>query len=141
MSTDGRALIENLYAKVLSSSGSTSGDVAAEAERILADDWRSVGNYTGQNKDRAAFTKQMLGFLQLIPDLHWKIEEIIEAGDRYVVRSRASGTPKGALFGVEPSGKKFEIMTMDIHTIRNGRVAITYHVEDWATALAQLRAK
>ena len=128
-------LVEALYAKVLTAGGSIDA-----GNEILADDWASIGGYDGSKKDRAAFLKQVAGFMDRIPDLAWRVEEVIASGDRYVVRSRATGTPRGAFFGVPPSGKKFEIMTIDIHTVRGGRIAQTFHVEDWAGALAQLRA-
>ncbi len=137
-------LVRALYTKVLTHGGSLAGDASerrrdSEAEKLLADDWVSIGTYDGAKKDRTAFLKQVGGFMELIPDLAWRIEEVIASGDRYVVRSRATGTPRGAFFGVPPSGKKFDIMTIDIHTVRDGRIAQTYHVEDWATALGQLR--
>src|SRR5262245_56741547 len=138
MSDDSRAMLEAFYSKILSAGGSA--NVMADGRKFLAPSWSSIGNYTGQNKDRTAFLKQMTGFTQLVPDLQWKIEEVISAGDRHVVRSRATGTPRGPFMGVEPSpGKKFDMMTIDIHTVKNGQVVATYHVEDWATALGQLR--
>lgn len=136
-SGEDRGLIESFYAKVLTAGGSA--DPAGEAERILAPEWRSIGNYSGQDKDRATFLKQVGGFFALMPDLTWKIEEIISSGDRHVVRSRAKGTPKGPFMGMETNGKGFEIMTIDIHTVQGGKVIRTHHVEDWAGAMGQLR--
>ncbi len=57
----------------------------------------------------------------------------------FVVRGRASGTPQGPLFGVD--GKGFDIMSIDIHRVQDGRIVESYHVEDWAGALRQLSAK
>ncbi len=62
-------------------------------------------------------------------------------GDRIIVRSEASGTPAGPFFGVPPTGKSFKIMTIDIHTIKDGKAITAHHVEDWAGALRQLQAK
>ena len=39
------------------------------------------------------------------------------------------------------SGKSFRIMAIDIPTIRDGKIARTYHLENWLSALGQLRAK
>lgn len=71
----------------------------------------------------------------------WKVEEMIQAGNRVIVRGRATGTPKGPLFGVDGKGKSFMIMSIDIHTLENGKIAKTYHIEDWAGALRQLKGK
>ena len=62
-------------------------------------------------------------------------------GNRIIVRSVASGTPVGPFFGVPPSGKTFKIMTIDIHTIIDGKAITAHHVEDWAGALRQLSTK
>jgi predicted ester cyclase len=133
-----RALIESLYADVFSRTSAP--EMLEQLNVKLAAGWESIGDYTGAKKTREQFGAQLRGFGGLIPDLTWKIEELIEAGERFVVRGRASGTPTGVFFGVEPRGKRFEIMSMDIHTVANGLVARTYHVEDWAGALRQLTA-
>ena len=56
------------------------------------------------------------------------------------VRSEASGTPAGALFGVQPRGKSFKVMAIDIHSFKGGKAVSTHHVQDWARALRQLSA-
>ncbi len=132
-------LVQSFYAQVLSST--TAADLAERMTQALAPAWESIGDYTGAKKNRDQFTAQLKGFGKLIPDLTWKIEELIEAGDRVVVRGRASGTPVGELFGVPPSGRRFEIMSVDLHTVEGGKIARTYHVEDWAGALRQLSSK
>jgi predicted ester cyclase len=132
-----RAVVEGFYVRVLSST--TAPDLTERMSQALAPNWESIGDYTGAKKSREQFAGQLQGFGKLIPDLTWKIEELIEAGDRIIVRGRATGTPVGELFGVPPSGKKFEIMSVDIHTLEGGKIVRTYHIEDWAGALRQLR--
>ena len=136
---DDRTVVESFYSKLLNVGGSSDPD--SDAKAILADNWASIGDYSGKSKDRATFVKQVAGFMKLMPDMTWKVEEILQSGNRVVVRGRAKGTPTGPFFGVEPSGKTFEIMSIDVHTVEGGRIVRTYHVEDWAGALAQLRAK
>jgi predicted ester cyclase len=63
------------------------------------------------------------------------------AGDRVVVRGEVTGTPAGELFGVPHTGRSFSIMAVDIQTIRDGKIAKTYHMENWLSALNRLRAK
>ncbi|MCU4653253.1 ester cyclase [Roseibacterium sp. SDUM158016] len=80
---------------------------------------------------------------QVVPDLTWEPQEIIETGDnRFVVRGLARGTPVGPFFGVDPAtGRSFEIMSIDIVTVEDGRIAHVYHLEDWTGAIAQLTAE
>ena len=134
----GRALVEGFYRDVLSKT--SAGDLSERMSKALAPGWESIGDYTGAKKNREQFGAQLAGFGKLIPDLTWKIEELIDAGDRIIVRGRASGTPVGELFGVPPSGKRFEIMSVDVHTVANGQIQRTFHVEDWAGALRQLKS-
>jgi hypothetical protein len=49
--------------------------------------------------------------------------------------------PSGELFGVPHGGKSFRIMAVDIQTIRDGKIAKTYHLENWLSAIGQLRGK
>lgn len=133
-----RAAVEAFYTELLNAIGPK--DKAAVAARVLAADWKSIGDYSGKTNSPEGLTKMLTGFHQLMPDLTWKIEEILQSGNRFVVRGRASGTPKGPLFGVDGKGKSFTIMYIDIHTVRDGKIIESYHVEDWAGALRQLSA-
>jgi len=67
--------------------------------------------------------------------MKFDVKEVIVAGDRVIVRGEVTGTPAGDLFGVPHSGKSFRIMAIDIQTIRDGKIARTYHVENWLSAL------
>jgi predicted ester cyclase len=137
-SANDRAVVEAFYTQLLSASGAR--DKMAAAEGILAPGFHSIGDYSGKLKSREELAKQLQGFNQLVPDLTWKIEEILQTGNRYTVVSRASGTPKGPMFGVDGKGKSFVIMTIDVHEVVNGKIVKVLHVEDWAGALRQLTA-
>ena len=42
--------------------------------------------------------------------------------------------------GLPTDGSKaFSIMTIDIHTVENGKISKVYHLEDWGTAMKQLK--
>ncbi|MEM6723597.1 MAG: nuclear transport factor 2 family protein [Bacteroidota bacterium] len=100
--------------------------------------------YASTNSTGAKNAEQLMGqlefFWQLIPDLKWEIQDIIQEGDQYVVRSKATGTPNGDFMGIPTDGSKaFSIMTIDIHQMKDGQFLNTHHVEDWATAFQQLK--
>lgn len=80
---------------------------------------------------------------QVVPNLEWEPQDIVDLGDgRFVVRSLFRGTPVGPFFGVDPAtGKSFEAMSIDIVTVEDGRITLTYHLEDWTGAIAQLSAE
>lgn len=135
---DGKATVQTFY-DLLSNPGSET-HVAAFSE-ATSEGWESIGDYSGKNKSRGAFIGQMGFFSQLIPDLGWSVQAMHQDGDFVTVRSRATGTPTGPFFGVDGEGRSFDILTIDIHELENGVIVRTYHVEDWAGALQQLRGQ
>jgi predicted ester cyclase len=78
------------------------------------------------------------GIGTVIPDLRWTIEEIHTVDDKIVVRSEACGTPVRDLYGVKPTGKPFRTMSIDLFTVRAGKLASAYHVENWMGAVEQI---
>ncbi len=76
--------------------------------------------------------------LDAIPDLKWEIKEVLVSGNRAIVRGEATGTPVGNFMGAVTSGRSFKLMSIDVHTIEDGKIARTYHVEDWQGAFRQL---
>lgn len=133
-----KSVVEPFYA-FLSNPASNAHAIAARAS--LSDNWQSIGDYSGTTKSPDAFVKQIGGFGKLIPDMNWEMVEVIEVGDQVIVRGRATGTPQGPMFGVDGQGRSFDIMSIDIHTVKDGKIATSYHVEDWAGALRQLSGK
>lgn len=137
MHTDARSLIAPFYDAL---NNPAAKDVAALVTSVAAPEWRSYASET-QSKSREEFIAQAIGFGKLIPDLAWTIKEVLVAGDRIVVRSEATGTPAGDFFGVPHTGRSFRIMTIDIHTVADGRLVAAHHVEDWAGAIRQLSGR
>ena len=118
------------------------GDVKAIQEQVLTADYESCSGYLpGECWDRDTSIKVVGNFANSIPDMKFEIKEMLVAGDRVIVRGEVSGTPAGDLFGVSHTGKSFKIMAIDIQTIKDGKIAKTFHMENWLTALGQLRAK
>ena len=134
---DSKTVVQTFY-DLLSNPSSKSHVNAFKA--IVADNWESISDYSGKNKSCDDFLEQVEYFATLIPDLNWAVEEMLQKGNRVIVRSRATGTPNGELFGVDGKGKSFEILTIDIHTLEGGKLIQSYHVEDWKGAINQLSA-
>jgi ketosteroid isomerase-like protein len=118
------------------------GDVKAIQEQVLTADYESCSGYLpGECWGRDTSIKVVGNFANSIPDMKFEIKEMLVAGDRVIVRGEVSGMPAGDLFGVPHTGKSFKIMAIDIQTIKDGKIAKTFHIENWLSALGQLRAK
>lgn len=129
--------IRNMYSKAFSvNTETTSTDVLSV---ILSDDFESVTSQV--TKPKGALIGQVAGFWKLIPDMRWEPQEIIVVGNKTIVRSIASGTPCGPFMGLETDGSKsFRIDTIDIHEFNEqGQIFRVNHVEDWASAIKQLK--
>jgi len=117
------------------------GNVRAIQEQMLTEDYESCAGYLpGECWNRETSIKMVSNFASSIPDMKFDTGEMLVAGDRVIVRGEVTGTPSGDLFGVPHAGKSFRIMAVDIQTIRDGKIAKTSHMENWLSAIGQLRA-
>jgi predicted ester cyclase len=78
--------------------------------------------------------------LKSVPDLKWEIKDVLVAGNVVTVRGEATGTPSGDFFGAAHTGKSFKVMSIDVHTVEDGKMVRSYHIEDWIGAVRQLSA-
>ncbi|MBA2571263.1 MAG: ester cyclase, partial [Chloroflexi bacterium] len=54
------------------------------------------------------------------------------------VRWTATGAHTGSFMGIPPTGNRFTIAGIDIHSVREGRLAEHWHVVDQLALLQQL---
>lgn len=137
MSTTDLDVVKAFYSHLLSAAGEVNED-----KLFAVFDKDVVSTPTppmGPGADGILKTLQYFG--QVVPDLQWKPQEILQDGNRYTVRSTFTGTPVGPFLGVDPAtGKSFEAMSIDILVVEKGRIVQTYHLEDWTSVIAQLSA-
>jgi steroid delta-isomerase-like uncharacterized protein len=65
-------------------------------------------------------------FTSSFPDLHHEIVDLVAEGDKVAVRFNVTGTHKGELQGIPPTGKKVSFIAMDFITLIDNKIA-----EDW----------
>ena len=107
-------------------------------DRILAEQWVDIPPAPGQLPGPAG-AKQILTELRTaFPDLTIEIRDVVEQGNKVVVRSEIAGTQRGPFLGRAAKGRKLKIQAIDIHEFQNGKIVRTWHSEDWMTGLHQL---
>ncbi|HSY07813.1 MAG TPA: ester cyclase [Steroidobacteraceae bacterium] len=112
-------------------------DVAALLAKAAAPDYRSYStNEDWLTRDQLAEVFETLG--AAVPDLRWTIKDVLAVGDQIVVRGEMTGTPTGELFGTRPTGKGFRSMSIDLFTVKSGKLSSAYHVENWVRAMQQI---
>lgn len=107
-------------------------------EKILAPNWVDIPSppNTPHGPEAAKATMAML--VTVFPDFDIKIEDIIQDGNKVVVRSTITGTQRQAFAGLPATGRSMKIQAVDIHEIENGKIIRTWHTEDWMTGLREL---
>ncbi|MEY9894462.1 putative ester cyclase [Catenulispora sp. MAP12-49] len=114
-------------------------NVSALLAQACNDDYRSYHtNEEFLTRDRLADVFKGMG--EAVPDLAWEVVDIHVVDDMMVVRGRATGTPVKEFWGAAPTGRSFTTMAIDVFTVRDGKLAKGYHIENWMTALQQLAA-
>lgn len=114
-------------------------DVSALLAQACHDDYRSYHtNEEFVTRDQLADVFRTMG--ETIPDLAWEVVDIAVLGEMIIVRGEATGTPVAEFWGAAPTGKSFRTMAIDLFIVRDGRLAKGYHIENWMTALEQLKA-
>jgi hypothetical protein len=114
---DLESVVLPFYTHALTVNSSTTS--TAVLEKILAEDFQSVNGQ--ETKSKAVLIKQVEFFWKLIPDLAWTPADVLVDGNKVVVRSVATGKPRGAFMGLELDGTRaFRIDTIDILDCNGG---------------------
>jgi predicted ester cyclase len=115
-------------------------DVSALLAQATNADYRSCSTLTDcLDRDTLATVFRAIG--KMVPNLSWTIQDLWVTGDRIVVLGEASGTPTETFFGVEPTGRSFKTISLDLFTVKNGKLSSAYHVENWVGAIAQVKGE
>ena len=131
-----RAAVAPFYQALNAEFAKDSPDLVKQA---TAPEWVSCRSNEGCNS-RNEVIAGIGAQLKSVPDLKWQIKDVLVSGDQVIVRGEATGTPAGEFFGAPHTGKSFKIMSIDVHTLRDGKMVRSYHIEDWIGAVRQLNA-
>lgn len=114
-----------------------------EVRKSISTKWKS---FSANTKDAYKGLDDNLKFLggpvrAMIPNLKWEIKDLMVSGDTIIIRGEATGTPAGKnFFGADiQGGKSFRIMSIDMHKVKDGQIVKSYHIEDWFSAINQVR--
>lgn len=110
-------------------------------ERLLTEDWTEHEPVSPDQAPGPHGYKPIVAKVrQMMPDIGFDIEAFVVEGDMVAVRSRLSATHTVEAFGLKPTGKRFSILTMDMHRFEGDRIAQTWHVENWLDMFRQVGA-
>jgi len=107
-------------------------------DRILSKDWVDIPPAPNQPPGPPGAKQILMELTTAFPDLDIKIEDVLQDGNKVVVRSKISGTQRGGLMGFPVKNRKMSIQAVDIHEFKHGKIVRTWHTEDWLTGFHQL---
>lgn len=117
----------------------SSGDVGL-ADEVLASDWEDIPLPPGTGRGPDGYKRTVAYLRGVFPDLDVTVEDVVVSGERAAVRSVARGTHSGEILGVPATGRRVEFRAFDFHRLEGGRIAQSWHLEDYLGLLEQLGA-
>ncbi|MFI5933840.1 ester cyclase [Actinoplanes sp. NPDC051494] len=131
---DPETLVRRFYAAM------TTGDVS-DAGDYLAGDWQDVPLPVGTPAGIDGYRGTVAFLRSAFPDLDARIEDVVVSGDRVAVRVLATGTHRGEILGIAPTGRTVAFRAFDFHQIKDDKIISTWHLEDFLGLRLQLEAE
>lgn len=96
----------------------------------------SIGRMVAGRGGLVGYMKHMQG---IFPDLYNTIEALVAENDHVAVQLSYSGTHRGEIFGIAPTGRRIRYSGVGIFQIAEDRIAEGWVLGDLANLLLQLR--
>jgi predicted ester cyclase len=87
-----------------------------------------------------ATRQTLVDWLAAFPDLHLLIDDLVVDADHLMARLLLTGTHRGPLAGLQPTGRRVRVVVFDAWRARNGRCAERWLQLDRLELLRQLQA-
>jgi len=131
---DNKALVRRYYDEVFNE---RRVDLVDE---LAVQDYVEHDPFPGQGDGRADLRARVELILAAMNPLRFDVQDVVAEGDRVVVRWVQQGTQSGSFMGIPPTGRQYTMAGIDVHRLRDGRMAEHWHVVDLFGLLQQLGA-
>jgi steroid delta-isomerase-like uncharacterized protein len=112
----------------------------ALADELLAEGLTFRGSLGVTVRGRDGFTEYMEAVRRAFPDFRNRVEELVAEGDKVVARLTYTGTHRGELFGIRPTGRSVTYAGVSIFRIAEGRISEGWVLGDVRGLIEQLGA-
>lgn len=109
-----------------------------QAKQLIAPNVIARGMGSGILNGFDAFIQYGLMMRSAFPDGHHTFEEVIAEQDKVVTRGTFSGTHRGEMFGIAPTGKQVTFSVVHVDRVVNGKVVEHWGQGDTITLMQQL---
>jgi steroid delta-isomerase-like uncharacterized protein len=94
----------------------------------------------GMSRGRDAIRKVYEAFIRAFPDVTLAYDPPLIDGDRVVLIARLSGTDRGGLMGLPPTGRRFDIPCVLLFDLKDGVIAHERRIYDFTGLAVQVGA-
>jgi steroid delta-isomerase-like uncharacterized protein len=110
------------------------------ADDLLGEGLTFRGSLGVAVQGRDGFREYVRAVRRAFPDFHNRIEELVAEGDKVVARLTYTGTHRGALFGIGPTGKRVTYAGVAVFRIEAGCITEGWVLGDVHGLMRQLSA-
>lgn len=107
-------------------------------DAVLSPEWDDIPLAPGQVAGPAGIKPIIRSVADAFPDVQITINDMVQEPGKIGVRAEISGTHRGVFFGIAPTGQKVSFRLHEFHTVNDGLVTTTWHMEDWFGLFSQL---
>jgi predicted ester cyclase len=105
---------------------------------VVTSDWEYIPEPPHAVPGPEKMSKVFENIVTALPDMKIRILDLLIHDDRVGVRAEVTGTQTGKLLGIEATSKQIHFAIHSFHRMRDGRIAQTWHLEDWLAVFRQL---
>jgi steroid delta-isomerase-like uncharacterized protein len=116
------------------------GDVAVLDELLAPDYVNHTPSTPNPPPGPEGLKPIILALRRAFPDLHYEIKDVIATENAVTIRVVMTGTHRGDLFGLPPTGRRVQVDQINIEHIRDGRIVEHWRVTDELKLMRQLGA-
>jgi steroid delta-isomerase-like uncharacterized protein len=97
-------------------------------EEFVTLDFVNHEAWAGEDPGYEGFRLRLGRLRAAFPDFHMEVEDVVVEGDMVAYRATVTGTHRGELLGVPPTGRTFRVQHIHMLRMRDGRTC-----EHWAS--------
>ena len=94
-------------------------------DKAVASDWNDIPLAPGQGPGPQGFKPIIRSVIAAIPDVRITIQDMMQTPGKIGIRAEVTGTHRGALFGIAPTGKAVKFRIHEFHALEDQRVTTT----------------
>ena len=105
---------------------------------VVTPDWQYIPPSSGPVSGPDSTIPVFADLSYALPDMDIRILDVLVHGDKVAVRASVTGTQSAPLMGIAATSKPVNFAIHSFHELREGRIAKTWHLEDWLDVFRQL---